>query len=127
MPEHITYRREDDGRWRWLYVNPEAEVELRSSKTYPSASEARHAAAELYPGVALDEVTAPSASEDELASRKLLRQAAVSLILLAVLFRVLKGGGDKRDPGQPPPRGRRRQQRGRRQHRGVRFGPPRSL
>ena len=128
MPEHISFRREGDGLWRWLYVNPEAEVELRSSKTYPSALQARDAAAELYPGVALDEVVGPNAADDEFASRKLLRQAAVSLGLLAVLFRVLRGAGAKRDPDPAPRRGRRGGRRGRGGgHRGLRLGEPRPL
>ncbi|MDQ3783826.1 MAG: hypothetical protein M3360_02940 [Actinomycetota bacterium] len=112
MAEHITYRREDDGRWRWLYNNPEAGVELRSSKTYQSASQARRAAAELYPGVALAEVTDPPAGEDDVTPGKLLRQAALSLALLAIFFRVLRAAGDRdtRDPA--PPRGRRGQHRG---------------
>jgi len=110
MAEHITYRREDDGRWRWIYNNPEAEVELRSSRTYPRATQAREAAAELYPGVALAEVADPPAAEDELAPSKLLRQAGLSLVLLAVFFRVLKGAGDKAAPARP--RGRRGQHRG---------------
>ncbi len=116
MGEHITYRREDDGRWRWLYNNPEAEVELRSSKTYPTGSEARRAAAELYPGVALAEIADPPVGEDELALGKLLRQAAVSLTLLAILFRLIKGAGEREPPDPAPPRGRRGQ------HRGLRLG-----
>jgi len=116
MAEHITYRREDDGRWRWLYNYPEAEVELRSSKTYPSASHARQAAAELYPGAALAEVADPPAAEDELAPAKLLRQAALSLALLAIFFRVLRGAGDRGARDQAPPRSRRGQ------HRGVHLG-----
>lgn len=112
MPEHIDFRREDDGRWRWLYVNPEADVELRSSKTYPSASQARSAAAELYPGVAMAEVAESPGSEDELARGKLLRQAAVSFGLLALLFKALKGAGPDGGSGSAPPEGRRGQHRG---------------
>jgi hypothetical protein len=122
MPEQITYRREDDGRWRWLYINPEAQVELRSSKTYPSASEARHAAADLYPGVPAAAVPDAPPGEDGLAPARLLKQAAVSLVLLAILFRLLKGAGEKQvrssSPPPPPPGGRRGQ------HRGVRLTPP---
>ncbi len=112
MGEHITYRREDDGRWRWLYNNPDAEVELRSSKTYPNASHARQAAAELYPGVALAEVAEPPSGEGELVPGKLLKQAALSLALLAVLFKVLKGVGEKEARNPAPPPGRRGQHRG---------------
>lgn len=113
MPEHIDFRREDDGRWRWLYLNPEADVELRSSKTYPSASQARSAAAELYPGVAMAEVAeSPDSKDDELARGKLLRQAAVSFGLLALLFKALKGAGAVGSSGSGPPQGRRNQHRG---------------
>lgn len=112
MAEQITYRREDDGRWRWLYNNPDAGVELRSSKTYSNASQARQAAAELYPGVALAEVAEPPSGDDELVPGKLLRQAALSLALLAVLFKVLKGAGRRQVRDPAPPKGRRGQHRG---------------
>ena len=113
MPEQITFRREGDGRWRWLYVNPEADVELRSSKTYASASEARLAAADLYPGVELEEVDdQPAADEDGLAPGKLFRQAIVTSALLALLFRVLKKMGANQSPDAPPSEGRRGQHRG---------------
>lgn len=112
MPERIDFRSEDDGRWRWLYVNPEAGVELRSSKTYPGASEARTAAAELYPGVAMAEVPDARPVEDEPAPRKLLRQAATSLALLAVLFRALRGAGAAGSARSAPPQGLRGQHRG---------------
>lgn len=112
MPEHIDFRREDDGRWRWLYVNPEADVELRSSKTYPSASQARSAAGELYPGVAMAEVAESPGGKDELTRGKLLRQAAVSFGLLALLFKALKGAGANGGSGSGPPQVRRGQHRG---------------
>ena len=120
MPEQITFRREDDGRWRWLYVNPEADVELRSSKTYASATEARLAAADLYPGVALEEVTEqPAANMNEFAPRKLLRQAVVASALLMLLFRALKKMGADQSPDALPSEGRRSQ------HRGVHLGESR--
>lgn len=116
MPEQITYRREDDGRWRWLYINPEAQVELRSSKTYSTASQASHAAAGLYPEVPLAAVADTPPAEDDLAPAKLLKRVAVSLGLLAILFRLLRAVGEEQvrypSPSPPPPGGRRDQHRG---------------
>jgi hypothetical protein len=107
---------EGGGRWRWVYRDVGEGVELRSSATYGSRTEAEEAATAIYPGVPL-EAPAGVPVDDAGASglfdrRSLLPSAASSIAALGLFFLALRAVGRK--SGGTPDVRRRRSDRKRR-------------
>ena len=84
-----------DDRWRWLYRDPEAGIELRSSTTYASAEEAVRAASGMYPAADLRVERGPSTDLEDPSKRPGLARALRSAALLAALFAWLRSRSKK--------------------------------
>ena len=80
---YVRLWQDDDGDWTWAYVEPDAELELRSNDSFTSKGAALAAAELAYPGV---EVWRPGPVEEdtsEKVDRK--REAWLLLLVLAAL------------------------------------------
>lgn len=80
---YVRLWQDDDGDWTWAYVEPDAELELRSNDSFTSKKAALAAVELAYPGV---EVWGPGPVEDDTAEkvdRK--REAWLLLVVLAAL------------------------------------------
>ncbi len=100
MAELIQIRREPGGRWRWVYLAPDEEVELSSSEHYASRGAAEAAAARAYPGLRIEpsgvQGPAPEAAAPDLMDvGALVRSAVVSGAMLVALLWVVKRIGDR--------------------------------
>ena len=75
---------DDDGDWTWAFVEPDAELELRSNDSFTSKGAALAAAELAYPGV---EVWRSGPEEEEDAPEKVdrKREALLLLLILAAL------------------------------------------
>jgi hypothetical protein len=97
MPEVVeVFEAGDAGRWRWLYRDSEAEVELRSSATYASADEAERAAVGMYPQARVEvRPSPPGPAEGQVPEGGLLR-ALGPLAALGALIAYLWSRGRRR-------------------------------
>ena len=95
---YVRLWQDDDGDWTWTYVEPDAELELRSNDSFPSREAARAAVELAYPDA---EVWGPRPVErdtPEPVDRK--REAMLLLLVLsalALLFWGLRRRNESRD------------------------------
>ena len=86
---------DDDGDWTWAFVEPDAELELRSNDSFTSKGSALAAVELAYPGV---EVWGPGPAEEgtpEPVNRK--REALLLLLVLAALALLFWGLRGKKE------------------------------
>lgn len=72
---------DEEGDWTWAYVEPDAELELRSNDSFPSREAARAAVELAYPGVEVWGPRPVDAAEN--VDRR--REAWLLLLVLAAL------------------------------------------
>ena len=88
---------DEDGDWTWAYVEPDAELELRSNDSYPSRESARAAVELAYPNV---EVWGPRPVEREAEEVDRKKEAWLLLLVLAALALLFWGLRNRRErPG----------------------------
>lgn len=88
---------DDDGDWTWAYVEPDAELELRSNDSFPSREAARVAVELAYPDA---EVWGPRPVEGETPEeidRK--REGVLLLVVIAALALLFWGLRRRNDSG----------------------------
>ena len=89
---------DDDGDWTWAYVEPDAEMELRSNDSFPSREAARAAVELAYPDA---EVWSPRSVERDMQEKVDRKREALLLLVvlsaLALLFWGLRRRNESRD------------------------------